>query len=236
MPMEGPRRDNVGGRPLSTSLQTKSPPSSQTGPGPGMRGFSMSPGKPGRGRTSSPPSTKIRSGPMRGEFDPYRDNSGGHDDKDYRVPPTMATPTQPKQRFDQTTVLINDRFLMITGPLPPLSPNENITIGIERNIPGNEPAIIRREIYPDQVILIRRKDEGSSSACITHRPEFREPKPQYVEKRTIKVAAEQKRKFVVGEGVSKQPVLTDRWTVKEREDTTSEMYKKQGMTPEELDR
>ena len=60
-----------------------------------------------------------------------------------------------------------------------------IPTGIERNIRGNSPAVIRREIKPEAVELPRRKDEGTKP--LHKRDEFR-TREELVEKRVIKVS------------------------------------------------
>ncbi len=57
--------------------------------------------------------------------------------------------------------------------------------GIERNVRGSSPAVIRREIRPEAVELPRRKDEGSKP--LHRREEFRTREGDLAEKRTIKV-------------------------------------------------
>ena len=49
-------------------------------------------------------------------------------------------------------------------------PSENIAVGIERQIRGNSPAVIRRELRPSEVILRRRREEGEVALC--ERDEF----------------------------------------------------------------
>ena len=56
--------------------------------------------------------------------------------------------------------------------------------GIERNIRGNSPAVIRREIKPEAVEVPRKKEEGSKP--LHKRDEFR-TREELVEKRIIKV-------------------------------------------------
>ena len=191
--------------------------------GPGRAGFRRSPeSSPERASTSRPQDTKRKP-----DFDPYRDNSGGRGDKDYRTLPPQAgrslspspgpTARLPKERFDQTVITLSDRFLRITGPLPPFSPAENITIGIDRSLTGNMPAIIPRELFPTEVVMLRRKDEGVKP--FYQRPEFLGPKEEVVEKRTIKME-EPRHKQKVSVGPVVRPLLNDRWSAdkKTRED------------------
>ncbi len=63
--------------------------------------------------------------------------------------------------------------------------------GIERNIRGNSPAVIRREIRPEAVELPRRRDEGA--APLHRRDEFRTRDADGAEKRTIKVGTRRMR-------------------------------------------
>ncbi len=67
-------------------------------------------------------------------------------------------------------------------------PPDNITIGIERNIRGNSPAVIRKEIKPECVEVFRQKDEGTRPLC--KREEFK-TREEVIEKRVIKVSCPQ---------------------------------------------
>lgn len=49
--------------------------------------------------------------------------------------------------------------------------HDNITIGIERNIQGNYPAVIPESIDTSAVIVFRKRDDGDKPLC--KRPEFR---------------------------------------------------------------
>lgn len=170
----------------------------------------------------------------------YHDNSGDHGDKDYRPlqprqPPTTVTGPEPsKQRFDQTRITLNKRFQMIQ-PHEPFSPTESITVDIERNIPGNEPAIIPRDIYLDQVIVVRQKNEGSKPLC--QRPEFlSSPQDEYIEKRIVRVSNDSKprpRNYSTP-GSNRLPPLSEQWTIR-HDESPVQFFKKQGMTREELD-
>ena len=59
-----------------------------------------------------------------------------------------------------------------------------LTLGIERNIRGNSPAVIRREIKPEAIELPRKKNEGNKP--LHKRDEFR-TREELGEKRVIKV-------------------------------------------------
>jgi len=181
---------------------------------------------------------KVQTVPVRTNYDPYHDNSGDRGDKDYRTlqPPlaALSCPGPSKQRFDQTHLTINERFLMIR-PHEVFSPTETITVDIERSIPGSEPAIIPREIYVDQVVIVRQKDEGIKPLC--QRCEFLAPQEEYAEKRIIRVSHDTKprSRSYSSSGSARLPLLSEQWTVR-HDETPVHFFKKQGMTREELDR
>ncbi|KAK2151709.1 hypothetical protein NP493_2580g00001 [Ridgeia piscesae] len=66
-------------------------------------------------------------------------------------------------------------------------PPEQITIGIERNIPGNEPAIMRSEFRPEDVMVIRRKDEGVCPFYERQEFQMRQEDEEYSERRVVKI-------------------------------------------------
>ena len=68
----------------------------------------------------------------------------------HRTEPNRLSKLEEKER-------LNDRFS--SKAEKPFVPKENITVGIERNIEGNEPAV-PRAFDAEQVVIYRPKDEG----------------------------------------------------------------------------
>ena len=89
----------------------------------------------------------------------------------------------------QTSTSLHIRFSLAQGEsfLSTFVPPELITIGIERNIPGNEPAVMRSEFRPEDIEVIRRKDEGGCPFYEREEFQTRPDEEQYTERRVIKV-------------------------------------------------
>ena len=89
----------------------------------------------------------------------------------------------------QTSTSLHIRFSLAAGEsfLSTFVPPELITIGIERNIPGNEPAVMRTEFRPEDIAVIRRKDEGGCPFYEREEFQTQPEEEQYTERRVIKV-------------------------------------------------
>lgn len=68
---------------------------------------------------------------------------------------------------------------------PDPKPRDLITIGIERNILGDEPAVISPVYRPEDVVIPRRRNEGEKP--LHTRQEFVTREEEYTERRVIKV-------------------------------------------------
>ena len=66
-------------------------------------------------------------------------------------------------------------------------PTENIAVGIERQIRGNSPAVICRELRPSEVVLRRRKTEGDVPLCDRHEFSRQQGDIDEPERRVIRV-------------------------------------------------
>ena len=93
-----------------------------------------------------------------------------------------------------TGVSTNDRFQRLTRQTRDFVPSEDISIGIERNIRGEAPAVIPRILQPQHFELKRRKDEGERK--LHERDEFQtrdEPSESEAEeeevRRTVKIVS-----------------------------------------------
>lgn len=90
-------------------------------------------------------------------------------------------------QFDQTDTTLDMRFTEECDNPLSFMPKENISVGIERNIPGNEPAVVGGELFPDQVLITRRRGEGE--VPLHQRDEFLGPQDDDLsERRVIRVA------------------------------------------------
>lgn len=89
----------------------------------------------------------------------------------------------------QTSTTLHDRFSIAQGVSlhSTFDPPEQITIGIERNIPGNEPAIMRSEFRSEDVVVIRRKDEGVCPFYERQEFQTRREDEEYSERRVVKI-------------------------------------------------
>ena len=94
--------------------------------------------------------------------------------------------SQPTRKFDQTGTTLHERFTFDDSPAN-FVPKENISVGIERNIPGNEQAVVGGTLFPDQVSITRRRGEGE--VPLHKREEFLGPQDDdHSERRVIRVA------------------------------------------------
>ena len=107
-----------------------------------------------------------------------------------RQPIRNASPPHKGQGvIRQTSTTLHDRFSVAQGMSihSTFDPPEQITIGIERNIPGNEPAVMRSEFRPEDVTVIRRKDEGVCPFYERQEFETRQEDEEYSERRIVKI-------------------------------------------------
>ncbi len=144
----------------------------------------------------------------------------------------MPKPQKSRKRFDQTTITLHERFTSEDDE-PFAKPREVISIDIERNITGNDEAVIPDLVNVDHVVVVRRKNEGVK--LLHKRPEFvtMKEEEEYTERRVIRLQAKPdpavKENFAVtrdrgaagGSGVA-MLTLSDRWKLDVSEDLSIE--------------
>ena len=98
----------------------------------------------------------------------------------HRVFPPSSASTVP------TRGSLSGRFGIGTANEKSFIPKENITVGIQRNIKGGVEGLpIRRDYHESEVVLVRRKEEGTTPLC--RREEFETPPEEVIERRVVKV-------------------------------------------------
>ena len=101
----------------------------------------------------------------------------------------VSPPHRGRGVIRQTSTTLHERFSLAQGvsTRSAFVPPEQITIGIERNIPGNEPTVMRSEFRPEDVVVIRRKDEGVCPFYERQEFQTRHDEEQYNERRVVKI-------------------------------------------------
>jgi hypothetical protein len=99
----------------------------------------------------------------------------------------ISTSGVAKKHFDQTSMTLHTRFTEECNNPISFLPKENISVGIDRNIPGNKPAVVGGQFFSDQVIISRHRGEGE--VPLHQREEFLGPQDDDLsERRVIRVA------------------------------------------------
>ena len=93
----------------------------------------------------------------------------------------------PMKELGYTTIMTHSRFSSIDNT-PDFKPRDTISIAIERNILGDEPAVISPVLKPELVSIVRRPSEGEKP--LSEREEFVTREEEYEERRVIKVVAQ----------------------------------------------
>ncbi|XP_064652334.1 serine/arginine repetitive matrix protein 1-like isoform X2 [Lineus longissimus] len=152
-----------------------------------------------RGRSASPPPRSYyrqqdegyreRRSPVRSRMDPERlrerpsrRSLESHEESRHHDVVSSSTGAQQRQK-----VLLSYRFKDEHSDRP-IKVEENITVEIHRKVQGEPVSYINRAYNPDEVVIIRRKDEGLKP--IFDREELRNahyPEEEEVETRVIKV-------------------------------------------------
>ena len=107
--------------------------------------------------------------------------------------PALASTTPPVATLGFTGVTTCQRFERLTRQQANFVASEDISIGIERKMASDEPAIIPRHLKPQHVELKRRKDEGDRKLHLREefvervRPEEEEEEEEV--RRTVKIVS-----------------------------------------------
>ena len=154
------------------------------------RGYEPAQAAPKYSRDRSPgrgPPRRQGSGPERREAPVAGKKQQGMYTEDYdSLEISTSGTSQPTRKFDQTSTSLHQRFTFDDSPANFL-PKENISVAIERNIPGNARAMVGGQLFPGEVLITRRRGEGEVS--LHKREEFLGPQDDDLsERRVIRVA------------------------------------------------